>query len=342
MKYQDYESVDFIKDEIFVDWVTNPNTQYNDFWKEYITANPDKLTKINLAKQFINSLEYEEHEALRSNEYVEMFENIMKRGKPEISRIIKMHPVRKVLKYTAVFSLLLLSFIAYNNQNGADDNIARGTKIPLAKNNPRGQKLLSILPDGTRVKLNSESTLVIDSRFGQEDRRVTLHGEAFFEVARDTKRPFIISTDNLVTRVLGTSFNFRSYSDEEKVQLLVVNGKVSVYDNYGDSMILKDHEMLEYDLYKHKITKSVCDDLKPYIGWKDGILIFDNDPYDTVIKKIEKWYDVRVQLSRDIVLTGEYSAEYHNKSLKKVLDGWSFASGFKYEINNEREILIKH
>ncbi|MEQ9424086.1 MAG: FecR domain-containing protein [Cyclobacteriaceae bacterium] len=342
MKYKDYKVTDFIKDDFFVEWVKNPDSETKNFWTEWITANPEQIRTINRARKFVISLEYEDHEPLRREEYAEMFENILRQEKPKTSPLIQRNYTR-ILLNAAVVSLIILTSIYYLYFIiGHSKDIEPEMEVTVnVKNNPKGRKSLTKLPDGTLVKLNAESTLTYHSQFGIDTRNVELRGEAFFDVTPDDHLPFVIKAGGIETHVIGTSFNVRAFEDEGNTQVIVVSGEVTVSDNFGNSIILNPHEMLEYNRYGNTLKKSVCSDLKRFVAWKDGILIFDNDPFDIVVDKLEQWYDVDIKLAENFHVPGDYTGEYSNKSLEIVLDGISYASGFKYLIDDNKIFITQ-
>ena len=221
---------------------------------------------------------------------------------------------------------------------GELDNIEKVELI--TRTNPKGQKSTITLPDGSQIKLNAESSLTFESDFGEKNRIVSLSGEAFFEVRRDVEMPFIIRTGKLQTKVLGTSFDVRSYESEGNIQVVVVTGEVEVSDSLGTAVILNPKEVLEYSVYEGNIKRSVCRDFKSVIGWKDGFLVFDNEPIPKVVEKLENWYGVNIDSSDGCRIAGFYPGEYHNKSLETVMDGISYASGFQYQIVNDSTLII--
>jgi len=342
MKYKEYGVIDFIKDDFFVNWVQNPNSESEEFWREYVASHPEMIPVINQAKHFVSSIRYEDQASVEPFEYTEMFENIIKPGQSD-HKLKRQRIFKVALKVAAVISVfLVVSFVYLNIVSISQEAIDSKEQVSeIVKANPKGQKSTIFMPDGSKVKLNSESTLTFYSDFKTGDRNVRLKGEAFFDVTTDIQRPFTIKTKDIETKVKGTSFNVRSYADEDNTQVLVVSGEVSVSDKRGNSIRLNPNEFVEYSSSKNTIKKSVDVDFKKIIGWKDGILIFENDPINLVVSKIERWYGVEIILENNSVIDGTYTGEYHNKSLQKVLDGISYASNVDFKIINKTQILIK-
>ena len=341
MKYQDYGVEDFIKDEFFVEWVKNPNSKSNDFWKKWMAKHPEQVPVILQAQEFITSIRYDDFAELQEDEYLDIFEGVLRTQKKK-RYILAGSNFKSWTRIAATIVLALVSTLVILHGLRRQKAVEQNTQevVQIVKNNPIGQKLLVSLPDGSKVKLNAGTTLIFDSEFGKTNRRVELRGEAFFDVQKRPELPFVIRSGELTTKVLGTSFNVRYYEDEDKIQVLVVRGEVAVSDDLGSSIVLNPRDILEYDHTDKNIRKTVCEDIAGIIGWKDGILSFNNEPFDRVVEKIHKWYGVEVEMAEGLRIEGYYTGEYKNKSLEKVMDGISYASGFDYRIVNENKILI--
>ncbi len=158
---------------------------------------------------------------------------------------------------------------------------------------PRGGQYQVTLPDGTKVWLNAESSLRYPTVFVKDERKVELTGEGYFEVARNEKKPFYVSTDKMEIKVLGTHFNVNTYHDETYYKTTLLEGKVEVTTlrkkvtlNTGEQAKL---QVLDMEL---KISKNV--DLDEVMAWKEGLFYFSDASIETVMKQLSKWYDVDV------------------------------------------------
>lgn len=159
---------------------------------------------------------------------------------------------------------------------------------------PLGQKAKIELPDGSTIWLNSGSQIRYSSRFNEKKREVELKGEAFFDVAKNSKKPFFVNTSNLAIEVTGTRFNVNAYADEPDVETALVEGKVNVIlKKEKDSYQLSPGNILTYSKTSHEVSSSVLNE-EVTIAWKDNRLIFVNDNFSKLAKKIEKWYNVEV------------------------------------------------
>lgn len=181
---------------------------------------------------------------------------------------------------------------------------------------PRGGEYQLTLADGTQVWLNAETELKYPVAFADEVREVMLTGEAYFEVAKNVSRPFVVKAGQLDIKVLGTSFNVKAYPSETQ-QATLVQGKVEVCaGNY--SRKLQPGEQLNYSSEGPEIRNV---DVKAYTAWKDRRFVFNDDLLEEVIRKLGRWYDVEFILRdaevREIRFTGNLP-KYRN--LDQVLN----------------------
>lgn len=153
---------------------------------------------------------------------------------------------------------------------------------------PRGKAYTVVLPDGSRAILNADSKLLFPSRFTSGNREVQLIGEAYFEVKKDAAHPFIVKTEKVVTRVLGTEFNLTAYPESD-VSVTLISGSVMV----NDEVTLKPGENVLVDGEECKVTTV---DTEYYTQWKDGYFYFDNVPLVDVLVELGRWYNVNIEL----------------------------------------------
>ncbi len=171
------------------------------------------------------------------------------------------------------------------------------------------------LPDGTLITLNEGATISHEASFGEEERRVRLTGEAFFEVSRDEQRPFIIVTKSTTTQVLGTSFSVNP--TDESVTVTVVSGKVSFRDNtHQQAVVLTQGEQGNYDRASGEVSETLNDDPN-FLAWKTGKLVFDDAPIAQVVADLERFYKVAFELNTPT--TENLTALFDNQSLEEVL-----------------------
>ena len=157
---------------------------------------------------------------------------------------------------------------------------------------PRKGEYRLVLADGTRVWLNSESSLKYPVAFQGNERKVYLEGEAYFEVSKDEHKPFTVVTGESSIRVLGTSFNVRAYADEAQLCATLVEGKVRL-SHAQQSLILSPDEQGVVTLASGKLEKRKVD-ASLYTVWKDGRFVFENQTLEEIMNTLSRWYDVKV------------------------------------------------
>lgn len=167
---------------------------------------------------------------------------------------------------------------------------------------PRGGEYFLILSDSTKVWLNSETTLRFPVQFAAGVRAVELNGEAYFEVSKNEKVPFIVTSGNQQVKVLGTQFNISSYVDNQSVYTTLVEGKVevSLTTNPDSKLVLRPNEQSCFSKEEANILKRTVD-VAQYIAWKDGRFVFQDQMLEDIMKTLSKWYDVQVVFANEDV-----------------------------------------
>lgn len=228
-----------------------------------------------------------------------------------------------VNKYIAVFQRiaailiipLVLSFIAVLYYFSETSN----SQVAYAEIHcPLGVQTKFVLPDGTTGFLNSGSYLKFPVNF-KGDRTVTLKGEAFFDVKRDEEHPFIVNTTNLQTKVLGTQFNVIAYENEDSEEVILHEGKVEVYNNSGTILnTLKPNQQLVINT-ETSICKVSNVDSYQYVSWTEGKLIFRNESLQQVAKRLNRRYNVEIQIQDSELLKYSFRATFLNEPIEEVL-----------------------
>ena len=199
---------------------------------------------------------------------------------------------------------------------------------------PKGTFYHLVLSDGTKVWLNADSKIKYPVSFGKDKREVSLHGEGYFEVAKDSTRPFIVSTDKMDVKVLGTTFDVNTYEDEGKSFVVLVEGLVEVSAGKGESRIITPGHMAEVNMYdvQAKIRVSRCD-TEHYVAWKNGNFSFRHASLTEILKRVSRYYDVTVireEVFEEEYYTGDVSSDVPLESLLAVIES-STSVSFKVE-----------
>jgi len=269
------------------------------------------------------------------------------------------------LRYAAAVLLIAgLGFAAYTVADQFKKKEVPVTYTEITTEN--GQKKEVTLPDGTKVWLNSGTTFKYSDNYAKEYREVFLSGEAFFEVTRDESRTFIVRTDNITIRVLGTRFNVNCYPDLKMVETTVISGIVSLQNDNNkegnDIVILNKLEKGTYlkDQQKILIEKNPAagEPVKPiglkkitlneeetgYISsWKDQSLSFNNETLEEMAVKLQRWFNVSIKIDDANLKSYRYKGKFDNvKSIYQVLEVVKLATPITYEYNEKtKEITIK-
>jgi transmembrane sensor len=187
---------------------------------------------------------------------------------------------------------------------------------------PKGKLLQLSLSDGTQVWLNADTKFRYPEVFGTGDREVYLEGEAFFEVTKDTARPFRIHSGKLTTTVLGTSFNVKAYGADDLNEVAVITGKVSVIhttaDKHASEVLLQPGQKAVLTKGTNLLSKEAFNDQDRYTSWKEGKLIFENAPVGEVITSLGRYYNIDIQLT-EALRSCKVTATFDPMPLEKVM-----------------------
>lgn len=164
---------------------------------------------------------------------------------------------------------------------------------------PAGGQYQVRLPDGTKVWLNAASSLTFPTKFAKLERRVMLSGEAYFEVAKDKRHPFIVKTEQQEVEVLGTHFNINSYQDEPELKTTLLEGSVKVVLNSSvQHVTMQDRSIIikpsQQAILQNNKLKVQTVDIQEAVDWKNGEFIFNNESLESIMRKISRWYNVKI------------------------------------------------
>lgn len=255
--------------------------------------------------------------------------------KGKMDRII---PWIKIFRFAASLALVISCayFLKQSMEYQSPVPTVAGTVI--TKTTQNGEKLTLVLPDGTQITLNSNSSLSFSSKFGQPERKVHLTGEAYFIIAKDSIHAFKVITDEVVTTALGTEFN--AYARSGKYALALTEGKVAV-DAAQQSVELTPGQMATVNARLHPNDIKVNPfDIDRTVGWKEGQLVIDRKPLQVLLEDLGSWYGVEMKIDPKLNLNRRVIGTFRNKNLTDVLTGLGFSMGFDFEING-KVVFIK-
>lgn len=198
-----------------------------------------------------------------------------------------------------------------------------------------------ILSDGSQVWLNRNSEITYPMHFRGQARIVTLKGEAFFDVAENSRKPFIVHAGRSITQVLGTTFNLEANSELSGITVTVVTGKVVLSDSAdtGNRIVLEPGDQGIFNPSSGSLMKRKNDDTN-FLAWKTDVLIFDRTPLDQVCNTLTRYYNKQFILDGDEVLKGRsLTATYDNKGLDEILEILQITLDISYRYNGNRIVI---
>ncbi len=203
---------------------------------------------------------------------------------------------------------------------------------------PKGGQYKLVLPDGTKVWLNSMTSIKYPSNFTGAERRIELKGEAYFEVAKNEDMPFIVQTSKMEVEVLGTHFNVMAYQNEAFQETALLEGSVKIKQkSSGVNKFLKPGYLASIADNQNQISLRKAN-LESIVAWKNGIFQFDKEDIKTIMKKLERWYDIEVVYEGDIPtdqFVGKIGRDTNLGEVLKILS----QSKIKYRLEGKKIII---
>jgi len=261
----------------------------------------------------------------------------------------KQEPKKVTLEYASGKTLILdvKSLVVESTEKATDRIVADEFRNMAAKEIrlnrlfvPRGCDFSLTLADGTVIRLNADSRLQYPSEFSGDHRIVYLEGEAFFKVAEDKTKPFIVKTKKLDVEVTGTSFNVMAYPSEPSVQTTLVQGGVNILTESGKVCKLLPGEQCVVDTASGEYVVNQVNGVAA-ISWIDGQFFFDNESMESLMRKIARWYDMNVVFENE-ELKSElfYGTIFRSDDVTEVLDILVLTKTMYYEIK-DRTVYIR-
>lgn len=208
------------------------------------------------------------------------------------------------------------AYITYDNAGNVVISNMTGEKVLRKKNIvndvllnklivPKGKRSSLVLSDGSKIWINSGSTLEFPSKFEKYKREINVNGEIYIEVVKDRNKPFIVNTSKFKIEVLGTKFNVSAYNEDKKHEVALVDGSVKIITDQGNSVEIKPNELLT--ISRNSLMREYVD-IYNYISWKDGIFKFTSEPLENIMLRLSRYYDISIDCTneiRDIDISGK-------------------------------------
>ncbi len=265
-------------------------------------------------------------------------------------------PKRKNILFTLSLSVLAVFLVIFFRINNFKKAIAIPEKSFSEVSTRFGSKTKLVLPDSSVVWLNAGSKLTYNEHFGTTNRNTTLSGEAYFDVKKSTI-PFIIKANGLHIKVLGTAFNVKSYPNETSTETSLVRGRVEITHDKrpGEIFILKPNEKLVIANGEEDQKSGAAQKTEPKVllsslthtvdntiietSWVENKLIFQDETFEEVAKKMERWYNTRIDIKDEEIAQLRLSGTFENENIKQALAALKIAFPFNFTMN-ENSITI--
>ena len=237
--------------------------------------------------------------------------------------------------YSAIAAVLIVPLVVLSVLKWEQpEDLTDSSPSYLTVHAPDNSRVDYILPDSSQVCLKGGATLIVPVIFA-DDRRLKLTGEAFFDVTKDPDHPFVVEMPSGQVEVLGTRFIAAS-RDENHLEVILEEGKVkATVPNYADAFILAPNQRLE--VINGKVQLDSVEAVK-YIAWKDGKLIFKDDPFPEIVERLEDWYGIDIELKSDQLIQYSFRGVFMDESLEEVLRMMAFTLPIKYKIVERRRL----
>ncbi len=339
-----------INDPYFHKWIIDPDNACRDFWAHWADESEERQACMEQARATLLSFKFNTTSVSRT-EKDSLWEQIAR-------QIEEPTPIREMgepsnnsrqLWYGVAAAVILVVMVvfAYNKEWNKPREIAKTELRFIEKVAPEGKISSFKFEDGTTVKLFSGSVIRYPVNFGEDSREVYLKGEGFFDVKKDTNRPFTVITNTLRTTALGTSFNIQTYENENKCDVSLVTGKVrvdmlenssgrvrSVFLEPGEQAVLKFDDVIKQPF-----------DIQETISWKDGYIYLENKSFDETISILKRWFEVDFVINNREVVENRLKGKtgigtFKNQSLENILRVIGYSFEFKYEIRDNKTVIL--
>ncbi len=328
---EQYQAEDFAAEESFIAYHFKSDPEAVAFWEHWIRTHPEKLDEIVAAENLLDLL------ALRlpNQEFEQEKERLRQYIDTPVTPLVPQF--RRTLGLLAASVLLVLGLLA------ALLLTKRRASVPIPKtewvqhSNPNGRKTRLTLSDGSTVILNAASTIHYPKRFDSDIRHIKLEGEAFFSVAHDSTKPFLVQTGDLATKVLGTAFNVSAYPRSGQITVSLHQGKVQLENARHQQLVLSPGQQAVYQTSTQHWSRTSFDSLA-VSGWKEGYLVFRNADFKTVAQAIERMYGYEVILTNPTP-TWHYTGRFHREDVRQVIEHISFSKHLTYTIHHRKIYL---
>ncbi|MBA4168207.1 MAG: DUF4974 domain-containing protein [Chitinophagaceae bacterium] len=364
---------DFLMEESFVNFCLERNLEDAAFWNRWLETHPEKVKEVDLAKQlyyllngYITATELKENKLI----FLEKFQAIsseeemtmMQRNNLAFRKRAYLKSAILSIAAAAVIAAFLLVFrMQFNQTKKSLPATDHAMNIPYLQISKPGERKAFQLPDGTQVTLNAGSVIHISDQFNKKNREISLEGEAFFDVARNPLKPFIIHTAHMDVRVMGTVFNVRAYPSDNEVETALVSGSVEVLLKENQKRIIlhpnekvvlpisisgdqagkaADRQQIQNAYRISGLAHHLSDSTVSELSWIQNRLIFEHTRFGDLARQLERWYDVHIEFRDTAIMEYRYTATFDKNTIIQVLEALKLSRNFNYYMDDNNKIII--
>jgi len=317
----------------------------------WVSQKPDKSSGQALFKNYWDNIEpmeeeprntLEQHRLDRIHHIINLNQSErLAKGTPRFFSVKKISLVQLLSRAAALLLIPVLTLFVYTRFFQSGSLIARGD-IPMNEIvSPAGSRIFLELSDGTKVWLNHGSTMVYPQEFTGKSRVVELTGEGYFEVAHNKAKPFIVEAGGMEVKAVGTNFNVKAYPGNQDFETTLESGKVFILKkNSGKELAVCEMNPGQHFVFNNTTNKYSlkAEDLAKYVSWKEGTLIFIDDPLDKVAEQLSRWYNVEIKLEAPELNELTYTATFVDESLYQILEMLEIVTPISYTVSDREKM----
>lgn len=360
MNYSKFTTQDFLMDPSFVQWAREGKN--DEFWKTFIAKNPFKSEEIEQARLFVNAVKSFPSFELDAESQESLWERVEQKIEEETPEVTI--PLWGRTWWVAACVLMIASWLGWETFKKDNSNIVTYENLITATDTKKSDlieyvnntdKVLPVnLPDGSSVSLKNGSRLAyFKNRFGTAKREVYMSGEAFFEITKNPAKPFFVYANELVTKVLGTSFIVKAYPNDKHVNVSVKTGKVSVFTQFEaerslklhsnelDGVVLTPNQQITLDRQELRLSRTLIHQPQVLSAVDTEIQSFEFDdvPVAEIFEKIEKAYGVEIVYDEELLSACKMTASLDNVPLYEKIKMICKGLGATYEMIDAKIVI---
>jgi transmembrane sensor len=358
-KYASYQLADFVTDEEFIEWVRRPTPHADAYWKEFLEIFPHQSTTIHKARRAVRLLVQESGVTNGAEEDArEIWAGIEQSLDSSRGRVRSLFSALGPARWAAAVAILLLAgagwWISTRNQTDQATNyqvMVKQAQIanPLTEIVNTGSAARTIhLPDGSTIRLEPKSRVSYSENFAGNVREVYLTGAAFFEVTKNPEKPFLVYSNELVTKVLGTSFRIQAFDKEKNIVVSVRTGRVSVYahksgrssDPETTGLLLTPNQEVQFSRAEERFSRTLVE--KPAVLLSQEELqqfAFEDAPVNHIFEALEKAYGVDIVFDEEVLATCHLTTSLSAETLFDKLEVICEAIGATYKVVDAQVVI---